>query len=259
LCLLSFFLSFFLVIDANAQTNWLTAGNGGASLPTTAFLGTTTNSSLILKTNGSERMRILGTGEIGVGAASFSDAQLAAFGPSFTVVGSMNLVNTTSSGWGNNQLRFYNSTGIRHIIADDGANLLIKPGYGSGASDIVKVDGRMLIGSATTPTGYKLYVETGILTEKVKVSLKTTSNWADYVFEKEYKLRKLRDVEAFIKKNKHLPDVPSAEEVVKNGMDVAEISAILLKKIEELTLYNIELNKKVEYLLEKDKKTSVKK
>jgi len=58
----------------------------------------------------------------------------------------------------------------------------------------------------------------------------------------------LKEVEAFIKKNNHLPDVPSEKEVMKNGIDVANMDAILLQKIEELTLYMIDLKKENEHL-----------
>ena len=90
---------------------------------------------------------------------------------------------------------------------------------------------------------YQLYVEKGIRSEKVKVDLKT--NWADYVFEKDYKLPTLTQVEQFITQNQHLPNVPSAEEVKTNGIDVAQMDEILLRKVEELTLYTIEQEKRL--------------
>jgi hypothetical protein len=118
-----------------------------------------------------------------------------------------------------------------------------------------KIDGngKTVIGryDLTTPGDYKLYVEKGILTEKVKVAVSTTSNWADFVFADNYKLKSLAEVEAFVTENNHLPDVPSAEEVVKGGIDVAGMDAKLLQKIEELTLYIIEQNKKINDLEQK--------
>jgi hypothetical protein len=96
------------------------------------------------------------------------------------------------------------------------------------------------------PTGYGLYVTQGILTEKVKVAVYGTANWADYVFDKDYKLLSLGEVESYVKKNKHLPGVPSADEVVKDGIDMATMDAKLLEKIEELTLYMIEMKKENE-------------
>jgi len=102
---------------------------------------------------------------------------------------------------------------------------------------------------------YQLYVEKGIRTEKVKVDAK--GNWPDFVFEDNYTLPSLMEVEQFITTNKHLPNVPSAAEVEIEGVDLGEMDKILLQKIEELTLYMIEQQKQIELLkkeLEKSKK-----
>lgn len=110
--------------------------------------------------------------------------------------------------------------------------------------------GKMYIGSSwvyPNNTGnYKLFVEGGILTEKVKVALRSTNNWADYVFADDYKLMPLKQVEAFINKNNHLPGVDSAEDLAKNGLDLSVMQAKQMEKIEELTLYIIEQNKTLE-------------
>ncbi|MOA38224.1 hypothetical protein D3C78_1598840 [compost metagenome] len=68
------------------------------------------------------------------------------------------------------------------------------------------------------------------------------------MFEPDYKLRSLSEVEMFIKLNKHLPEIPSAKEVENNGIAVGEMNAKLLQKIEELTLYLIEMKKENEEL-----------
>ena len=73
----------------------------------------------------------------------------------------------------------------------------------------------------------------------------TQNGWADYVFKKDYSLKSLEEVEKHINEKGHLPNVPSAKEVVENGINVAEMDAKLLEKIEELTLYSIEQNKKI--------------
>jgi hypothetical protein len=114
-------------------------------------------------------------------------------------------------------------------------------------------NGKVSIGldpnETTTYKGdYKLYVGTGIMTEKVKVALKNTSDWADYVFKTDYNLIPLSEVETFITKNGHLPNVPSAEEVVESGIDVAKMDAKLLEKIEELTLYILQQEKRISLL-----------
>lgn len=113
------------------------------------------------------------------------------------------------------------------------------------------VNGSVLVGDPATltmPSGYKLYVQTGILTEKVKVAVAGSADWADYVFAKEYKLKTLDEVEKYILTNAHLPGVPSSEEAVKDGIDLGKMDAKLLEKIEELTLYMIEQNKKLKEL-----------
>ena len=101
------------------------------------------------------------------------------------------------------------------------------------------------------PNGYRLYVKGGILTDKVKVAVYCSAQWADYVFAADYKLKSLDEVEAFVKANKHLPGVLSAEQMVKEGNDLGATDAKLLEKIEELTLYIIEQNKRIEQLEKK--------
>lgn len=107
---------------------------------------------------------------------------------------------------------------------------------------------KVMIGSVPMVGNYNLYVENGILTEKVRIALKSTTQWADFVFAPRYKLRSLSDVEAFIKKNQHLPDVPSAEKVAKDGLDLADMMKIQMQKIEELTLYIIAQQKEIDAL-----------
>jgi hypothetical protein len=96
------------------------------------------------------------------------------------------------------------------------------------------------VGIGTTNTsGYKLSVNGNIRAKDMTVYV----SWADYVFASDYKLKSIDEVESFIKENKHLPDVPSETEVLENGINVGEMNKILLQKIEELTLYMIELKK----------------
>lgn len=119
------------------------------------------------------------------------------------------------------------------------------------SASFATTSGNVAIGNISTfPTGYKLAVAGDVIAAKVKVQ--QTSGWADYVFEPTYKLPSLKEVEQFIKENKHLPDVPSATEIEKNGLDLGDGQAVLLKKIEEMTLYMIEMNKKIEKLQEEN-------
>ena len=122
-------------------------------------------------------------------------------------------------------------------------------------------DGITVGTGATIPVGstYKMAIAGGIITEKVRVATNGTVFWADFVFDKNYSLRPLSEVEKFIKTNKHLPEIPSTSEVTKNGIDLAETQALLLQKVEELTLYVIQQNKKIEKLERKFKRFSNKK
>jgi hypothetical protein len=111
------------------------------------------------------------------------------------------------------------------------------------------VNGSVVIGDdLDTPTGYLLYVDEGILTEKIKVAVHGTNNWMDHVFEDDYDLPSLPEVEKFIEDNGHLPGIPSADEVVEEGVDLLEMNAKLLQKVEELTLYIIEQQKQIDEL-----------
>jgi trimeric autotransporter adhesin len=145
-------------------------------------------------------------------------------------------------------------TGSRMVVTDTNGNLSSQEIVQANSSDWVKLASNkvknlnpVIIGdfASTTnfPGAYNLYVKNGILTEEVKIAGVTSNDWADYVFAKNYKLRTLTEVENFVKVNKHLPGVPSAEEVAKDGINVGKMEAKLLEKIEELTLYMIEMKK----------------
>lgn len=141
------------------------------------------------------------------------------------------------------------------IDVQDTQNSLI---WGDFANDQLKFNGKVGIGGNTTtgfgnyPTtaggvsvsNYNLFVKGGILTEEVRVNI--ASSWADYVFNKDYNLKSLPEVEKFISANGHLPNVPSAAQVREQGIELGEMSKIQQEKIEELTLYIIQLNKKLE-------------
>lgn len=142
------------------------------------------------------------------------------------------------------------NTGNLILAARSGDGIIFTTGDGNTDTKRLEIlnDGKMVIGDVTTPGNYGLYVEKGILSERVKVAIKTEVDWADFVFEDDYQLMPLKTVEEFVKHNKHLPNVPSAKDMTKKGLDVAEMDATLLTKIEELTLYVINLNKEVQQL-----------
>jgi hypothetical protein len=103
------------------------------------------------------------------------------------------------------------------------------------------------VGIQTTSPDEALTVNGNIHAEKVIVS----SVSADFVFEEDYKIRSINEVESFIKDNGHLPDIPPAKEVETHGMDVGDMNARLLRKIEELTLYIIKQEKRITELEKK--------
>lgn len=98
------------------------------------------------------------------------------------------------------------------------------------------------VGIGTTDPKVKLAVNGDIKATKLTV---TQTPWADYVFDKSYKLPTLKEISEFIKENHHLPGIPSEAEVKKNGINVGENQALLLKKVEELTLYLIDQNNRI--------------
>lgn len=96
------------------------------------------------------------------------------------------------------------------------------------------------VGIGTESPSEKLAVNGNIRAKEVKVE---TANWPDYVFEEDYKILGLTELERFIKINKHLPDVPSASIIEQDGLNLGEMNKVLLKKIEELTLHLIQKDK----------------
>jgi hypothetical protein len=110
--------------------------------------------------------------------------------------------------------------------------------------------GQVGIGTTTIPTDYRLAVAGNVIAEKIKVK-KQSSGWPDFVFSPNYKLPSLTEVEAFVRQNSHLPEIPSANEIEKDGQDLGEMNRLLLKKVEELTLYLIEQSKEIKLLKSK--------
>jgi hypothetical protein len=162
----------------------------------------------------------------------------------------VNSIAGSGAGWqlgGNN-----NITGLNNYIGITNTNaslLPLKIGTNSIAAITINSTGdAVLIGSPTTSgvpnQNYILTVGGRIQSYGVKVHAFTA--WPDFVFEKDFKLLPLADLEKFILKNKHLPGVMSADEIKKDGIDLEKINNQLLQKVEELTLHILELNKKIE-------------
>ena len=129
-----------------------------------------------------------------------------------------------------------------------GGQDLVSFGYGSSNSytrTMVYNTGTAQLGINCLPqAGYSLAVKGHIRSTEIVVE----TGWADYVFGKNYKLKPLTEVEEFIKQNNHLPNIPSAADIQKDGLKVGELQTKMMEKIEELTLYIIELKKEIDML-----------
>jgi len=112
-------------------------------------------------------------------------------------------------------------------------------------NNIFRLDGYVGIGTSET-YGYKLAVNGAIITEEVTVKIK--EDWPDYVFDDAYTLMPLEQLESFITAYGHLPEAPAAEALLEHGLEVGKMESLLLKKIEELTLYIIRQEEKIQAL-----------
>jgi len=118
---------------------------------------------------------------------------------------------------------------------DGGFGSWIFGSHFNSVKDILAINGRTS----------QVTVDGKIRSEEVKVEI---INGPDYAFEPDYKLRTLKEIKKYISENKHLPEIPSAKEMETNGVDLGDMNMRLLKKIEELTLYQIELLERLEKL-----------
>lgn len=184
-------------------------------------------------TTPTEKMRITGDGNVGIGTTS----------PGTLL--SVNGTTTAGPASGGYHLIVNDVSTARWAIGTGGYGFHIANDYTSAWTDQFFISATGAVGIGTTSPQAKLAVNGDIFSKKVKV---TQSGWPDYVFYPEYRLRPLSEVEQFIKQQRHLPEVPSASAVEKDGIDLGDNQATLLKKIEELTLYIISLNKDVEAL-----------
>jgi len=163
---------------------------------------------------------------------------------------------------------FIGSTAGQNAAATATGNVFL--GYGAGAneagSNLLYINNgpastpliygdfaaeQVAIGTTTLADGYSLSVGgKGIFTE---VRVLEVVNWPDYVFQSNYDLKSIEEVESFINDNGHLPNIPSASTVEEEGFLLGDMNKNLLEKVEELTLYMIDMNKKVKNLQEENK------
>ena len=159
--------------------------------------------------------------------------------------------NAGSAEEGNNKLYIDNSASIKPLIYGD-----FTDGSEELKFNVYKVGIGSDFGAFPTLTfsnqeNYRLFVRGGILAEEVRVRIQ--ADWADYVFNDNYKLLSLKETEQYITKNGHLPNMPSAAQVKEEGIEVGNIVKLQQEKIEELTLHLIKQDKEIEILKEQNK------
>jgi|GEM_PF-1462488 len=163
-----------------------------------------------------------------------------------TFAGKLGIYDLTN---GDASITLQSATDSRFWI-NEGNNIL-KIGATGGptapALGVINITNLGKVGIGTTTPQSEFAVNGTITAQRVKV---TQTGWADYVFNKDYPLTPLAAVEKYVTTHQHLEGIPSAAEVAKDGIDVGEINKKLLEKVEELTLYLIEQNKKIAALEE---------
>lgn len=187
-----------------------------------------------------ERMRILNNGYVGIGLTNPTEV----FHVRKDIIGNtyLKVQNNQDDPTARAGVAFTTLNGIWRMDAIRGSGFALSS---PGIESVWYVTNFGNVGIGTTnPGGYKLAVEGMIGGRKIKVT--SMDWWADFVFAEDYKLPTLKELEQFITTNKHLPGIPTTAEVRKEGLELGEINARLLQKIEEQTLYIIELNKKLE-------------
>ncbi|NOT50170.1 MAG: hypothetical protein HOP10_02725 [Chitinophagaceae bacterium] len=211
-----------------------------------------TNTFLLRNSNGDTLLRMRDDGRMGI---MYNGAS---YGRTVNLSGSgINFYNTNDAFFGG--AIFPTDTSLV-IWSNSGANnyLVLQPSWGNTGIGTYTpnakfhLNGAMLIGgnSATIATGYSLSVDGKIICEEARVQL--SGSWPDYVFGDNYKLMPIEELEKSIRQNKHLPNIPSAAEITaQKGFDLGDMNKRLLEKIEELTLYLIEVKKENKALSER--------
>jgi hypothetical protein len=188
------------------------------------------------------RFTLMDNGNVGIGTPN-AEAKMQ-IGSNFNTMPS----STAISVLGGNTMRFLNGDGNAdygsYLTSNTTASLTLGTRYAGTDIGVLTLNNSN-VGIGTVNPTQKLSVDGTVLAKKVKVS-QSSIDWPDYVFTSVYKLPSLQYVELFIQRNKHLPNVPSAADVKKEGLDLGDNQAVLLRKIEELTLYIIEQNKQLE-------------
>ena len=203
----------------------------------------------IIRVNGGDRFTVAPDGNIGIAnnepasqlhILGGTDAGLTANNNGFLMMGSAAGINLVLD---NNEIQARNVVaGADLFIQNDGGNVILcgaeQGGVGIGVTS-----------GASIPAGYLLAVDGKVLTEEVRVEL--SGDWPDYVFENNYQLTPFDKLRTYIAENKHLPNIPAAAEVAKNGFELGDMQKKMVEKIEELTLYVLQLEAEMKAMKKK--------
>ncbi len=241
-------------LRAPDRSDWTMSGNTGSN-PATHYIGTADNKDVVFKSNGQERLRLKTDGALKATSLAFDHGY--------------RLLMVDSTG----QLKLLtdhdlNDAPLATTCYDHGSNLpwtfcgnIVFPTAKLGtrnnvplrliANDqermILMTNGKVGIGT-TPPAGpvgdYRLFVENGISTRDVLVKV---GDWPDFVFADGYHLMPLEDLRAFLDANRHLPGIPSAEDVAcKQGVEIGDLQTRMLKVMEEQALYILQLEERLQ-------------
>lgn len=167
----------------------------------------------------------------------------------FMVLGSVGSTNLVMD---NNELQARNNGAASSLwLQHKGGNVRIGDAdflssHRLGVTGDAVVTGNLRVGTTPLPAGYTFGVDGRIICTEVMVRL--VNNWPDYVFNKNYPLRSLADLDKFVKTNHHLPGIPNAKTMQEQGLSLGEMQKLQMEKIEELTLYILELKKEIDSL-----------
>lgn len=246
------------IIGLQAQTPWYITGNN--IIPPafqTCFIGTTNSYPLRFRTNGTDRMFISTTGDVGIGTISPKQMLHVVDGNILISHTATNRAPGSANGsilFGNNASTSYpfGEWGIEYVDAD---TVVCGLNFWKPAAPLhntmnfclfLKDNGNVGIGTSNPQA--KLAVNGEILAKSVRVNI-SSAYWPDYVFGDGYNLMSLRELEQYMNTHKHLPGIPSAQEVEEQGdVDLGAMNVLLLEKVEELTRYVIELQKQIDEL-----------
>jgi len=226
----------FQMRNANIDKGFVQLSGDDIKIGTNA---TNPNGKFIVRTNGSDRIFVDDNGSTTIGNGNEGGVIVDADNPYLYI---------KSGGLTRGSLTF--NDGNENLVLQKtlfgNGHLIISGNQQAGSSIHLSENGEFNFGTGLFPNGYRMSVEGKVLA--TDFTTLAVANWPDYVFDKAYKLKPLGEVKKYITEHKHLPNIPSAAEMEKNGIQLGEMSKKLMEKVEELTLYVLQLQEQIDEL-----------